>query len=206
MSVQLEKAIAFREIEPPAADQALQESKRLVAVALQEIRSTMNALRETEAESSPLRSLVELARTRDHGDLSVELNIDGDENQYSRQALMTLYRAAQEGLTNVQKHAEARHVVMKVEFGEETARLEIKDDGKGFATEQEGVLPDRVGEIGYGLQSMRERLELIGGSLRVVSKPGAGTELHISVPKKSSVQSGQLRIEGSVLSHAQARV
>jgi signal transduction histidine kinase len=62
MSVQLEKAIAFRSIDPATADQALNESKRLVAVALQEVRSTMGALRESEVESSPTKLLADLAK------------------------------------------------------------------------------------------------------------------------------------------------
>jgi signal transduction histidine kinase len=93
---------------------------------------------------------------------------------------------------------------MKMEFGEETARLEIRDDGKGFVAEQEGDARDGVvAHKGYGLQSMRERLELIGGSLRVMSNPGRGTELLISVPRRSSVQDAQLGA-GRLVQTAQA--
>jgi signal transduction histidine kinase len=130
------------------------------------------------------------------GSLRVQLSIEGSEVGYSRQALMTLYRAAQEGLTNVQRHAGAGQVDMRLEFGEETAKLEIRDNGKGFAPEPVGAMPGQAGERvqqrGYGLQSMRERLELIGGELRVESKPGGGTVLHISMPKRSTSQAGQL--------------
>jgi signal transduction histidine kinase len=162
----------------------------------------MGALHETQEESSPTKSLAELAKHMGHGSLQVQLNIEGSEAGYSRQALMTLYRAAQEGLTNVQKHAGAGQVDMKLEFGEEIAKLEIRDNGKGFAPEPVGVIPGQAGERvqqrGYGLQSMRERLELIGGDLRVESKPGGGTALHIIVPKRSTAQAGQLRLEGRV--------
>lgn len=193
MSVQLEKALAFRSIDPAAADQALNESKRLVAVALQEIRSTMGALGESEVDLSPMKSLAELAQYMGHGSLMVQLNIEGDESGYSRQVLMTIYRAAQEGLTNVQKHAGAGQVEMKLEFGEAEAQLEIRDDGKGFAPESVGEMPEQagegaVGQLGYGLQSMKERLELLGGDLRIESRPGGGTELHIRVPKRSTAQ------------------
>jgi signal transduction histidine kinase len=203
MSVQLEKALAFRSIDPAAADQALNESKRLVAVALQEIRSTMGVLCESEVELSPMRSLAELGQYMGHGSLKVQLKIEGDESSYSRQVLMTIYRAAQEGLTNVQKHAGAGQVDMKLEFGKAVAKLEIRDNGKGFAPESLGAMPEQAGEgtagqLGYGLQSMRERLELLGGNLRVESKPGGGTTLHISVPKRSTVQASELKEERCV--------
>ena len=193
MSVQLEKALAFRSIDPAAADQALNESKRLVAVALQETRSTMGTLDESDVELSPMKSLAELAQYMGHGSLKVQLDIEGDEAGYSRQVLMTLYRAAQEGLTNVQKHAGAGQVDMKLELGEDEAQLEIRDDGKGFAPEPVGEMPEQagegaVGQPGYGLQSMKERLELLGGDLRIESRPGGGTELHIRVPKRSTAQ------------------
>ncbi|MEO5953596.1 MAG: histidine kinase [Chloroflexia bacterium] len=185
MSVQLEKAIAFRSIDPSAADQSLSESKRLVAVALQEIRSTMGALRDSEPGLSPIGSLEELARHVGHDSLRVQLSIEGSEAGYSRRALMTIYRAAQEGLTNIQKHASAQQVDMNLDFGEDVARLEIKDNGKGFVSEQLGTTPEQTG---YGLQSMSERLELLGGELRIESKQGSGTTLHITIPKHSTAQ------------------
>jgi signal transduction histidine kinase len=193
MSVQLEKALAFRSIDPVAADQALSESKRLVVVALQEIRSTMGTLDASEMELSPVKSLAELAEYMGHGSLKVQLDIEGDESGYSRQVLMAIYRAAQEGLTNVQKHAGAGQVDVKLAFGEAEAQLEIRDDGKGFAPDSVGEMPEQaaeeaVGQPGYGLQSMKERLELLGGDLRIESRPGGGTELHIRVPKRSTAQ------------------
>lgn len=210
MSIQLENAIAFRNIDPAAADQAMHESKRLVAVALQEIRSTMGALRESEGELSLVKSLLELAELAQYtgqGGLQVHLTIEGSEVGYSRQALMTIYRAAQEGLTNIQKHAGAGQVDMRLEFGDEIAKLEIRDDGTGFAPEAVRAMTEQAGhgvegkrqgqgQGGYGLQSMRERLELIGGELRVVSKPGGGTELHIHVPKRSPSPARQPRAAG----------
>jgi signal transduction histidine kinase len=113
--------------------------------------------------------------------------VEGDESGYSRQALTTLYRAAQEALTNVQRHSHARHAAITLNLGEHEATLDIEDDGVGFAPDvlsQPGAAgPNgKARKRGYGLQSMMERLELVGGALEVQSKEGEGTRLHITVP------------------------
>jgi signal transduction histidine kinase len=95
---------------------------------------------------------------------SVALQIRGSEVGYSKQALLTLFRAAQEGLTNIQKHALASSAELEIELGSASATLRLSDDGRGFDPATLGALrPGRQGS--YGLQGVRERLELVGGSL-----------------------------------------
>ena len=99
--------------------------------------------------------------------------------------LAALYRVAQEGLTNVQKHAQARHVLLDVQLGAEEARLRLRDDGTGFDTGTLSTLavsPDH----GFGLQGLQERLELIRGQMNISSDPQLGTELTVTVPKHLS--------------------
>jgi signal transduction histidine kinase len=82
---------------------------------------------------------------------------------------------------------------MRLDFGEDLAKLEIRDNGKGFVP---GDAADgAAGHTGYGLQSMKERLELLGGGLQIESSPGGGTTLHISVPRRSTVQAKQLHMQ-----------
>lgn len=187
-SLQIEKALAFRTLDPPSADQAIVDSKRMVSEALHEVRSTIGALKETQ-EVPPLAQLLdELVLRASHRGLAISLHIQGDEQGYSRQAIATLYRAAQEGITNVQKHARARQAKLDLRLGEHTATLEIEDDGQGFASGVPAQTPpaeasDRSRKRGYGLQSMAERLELVGGSLNIDSDGEHGTRLHISVPR-----------------------
>ncbi len=95
---------------------------------------------------------------------------------------MTLYRVAQEGFTNIQKHAQASAVRVRLHFGEEEAQLSICDNGSGFDTEHRPQPSERPGE-GYGLQGIRERLELVGGSFQVVSQEGRGTQLLATVTR-----------------------
>ena len=111
---------------------------------------------------------------RGMGDTVVHLDIAGEEARYRGPALIALYRAAQEGLTNVRKHAAARSVSVRLELGDAEAQLCVADDGQGF-------VPSTVDD-GFGLLGMRERLELVGGSVTVDSSPGGGTRLRIRVP------------------------
>ncbi len=85
------------------------------------------------------------------------------------------YRIAQESLTNVAKHAEARRVSVRLRAGGHALVLEIEDDGRGFSK-------DEGRGDGRGLTGMRERTELLGGSLRVRSAPGEGTHVRAELP------------------------
>jgi signal transduction histidine kinase len=185
INVQLEKAIAFRDRNPVEAEQAVQDSKRLASEALQEIRRSVSALRSTPEPFSLSQALAELVDNMHTGQFSIELDIQGDETGFSRHSLMTLYRAAQEGLTNIQKHAQASQVTVRVRLNSQEADLFIEDNGQGF---EPAALNDKAGS--YGLQGVRERLELIRGSLKLESVPGEGTSLLITVPKNPLVLVG----------------
>jgi signal transduction histidine kinase len=87
---------------------------------------------------------------------------------------VALYRIAQEALQNVQKHAEASTARLVFTVEQEVARLEVRDDGGGFSAEEP--------TSGYGLNSMAERAELVGGTVTVRSRPGWGTSVLTVVP------------------------
>jgi signal transduction histidine kinase len=206
INVQLEKALAFREIDPEAADRSIRDARRLADEALQDVRATVGSLRpaslrlegvstegvstegvSTEGVSAEgafsLRPAVARLVSNMASNIAVDVQIDGKEDGFSGQSLMVLYRAVQEGLTNVQRHANARRADVRIHLGESSARLDLSDDGRGFDPQSleaaEGERSER-----YGLQGVRERLELIGGSMAVESKIGEGTSLHITVPKE----------------------
>ncbi len=88
---------------------------------------------------------------------------------------MTVYRIVQEALTNVARHAEASEVAIEVERAGDTLRLAMVDDGKGFD-------PDAVGPRRRGLVGMRERVELLGGTLLLHAEPGQGTRIDVRLP------------------------
>ena len=182
INVQLEKALVFRDKKPEEADQAVSVAKRLASEALQDVRRSVGALRATQELPEFTPSLTKLIERVQSDTCTVELNMEGDELSFSKQGLLVLYRAAQEGLTNIQKHAHASHIWIDLHFEEQEATLILRDNGHGFDTARwQQAEPERDG--GYGLQGVQERLELVGGSLQVASAPGQGTTLRVTVPK-----------------------
>jgi signal transduction histidine kinase len=91
-----------------------------------------------------------------------------------RPAEVMLLRVGQEALANVRQHAQARHVQVRLRYGEGQVGLEVTDDGVGFDLRQPGG--------GYGLPGMRARAEEAGGRLEVRSSPGGGTTVSVVVP------------------------
>jgi PAS domain S-box-containing protein len=92
-----------------------------------------------------------------------------------------LYRAVQEALNNIAKHARARRVEVRLERGASHASLTVIDDGIGFDPCPRGERPR-----GLGLVGMRERASFIGGDISIASKPGEGTRVKVDVPLPSA--------------------
>lgn len=180
INVQLEKAIAFKERDSQMAEEALKNAKHLASEALKDIRQSVGTLRSRPEKFSLTQALAELVSHLESSQISVDLEIEGDEADFSRQALLTLYRAAQEGLTNIQKHAQASHATVHIKLEDQQARLAIVDNGQGFDPAR---LADAKQETHYGLQGIRERLELVRGSFELESAPDRGTSLLVTVPK-----------------------
>jgi signal transduction histidine kinase len=154
------------------AAQALRRSVEGLRGAIFELR-----LRETLGRSfvSSLEALLDLNRRRIRKRYELELIVeDGFPRTLSEKAGRELVRIVQEALTNVSRHAEARHVRVRLERDGDLARVEVADDGRGFDTENPG--------IGVGQQSMRHRALEIGGELEVRSAPGRGTRVRIEAP------------------------
>jgi signal transduction histidine kinase len=86
-----------------------------------------------------------------------------------------LLRIMQEALANVRKHADATLVRVELAAVDDELRLTVSDNGRGFEA-------DAVGRSGYGLSSMRQRAELIGGTISVESRPQDGTRVVVAVP------------------------
>ncbi|WCB93388.1 hypothetical protein DSM104299_02101 [Baekduia alba] len=101
---------------------------------------------------------------------------DGDE-RLAPEVESTIYRLVQEALTNVIKHADARHAQVTIVAADGVVRIEVRDDGVGFAT-------DTPATGGYGLTNMRERVTLAGGTLTIASDAG-GTVVRADVPARA---------------------
>jgi two-component system nitrate/nitrite sensor histidine kinase NarX len=96
----------------------------------------------------------------------------------SPRAEVQVIRVIQEALTNVRKHSGASSAIVRISNGDDWVTFVIQDDGRGF--DLGGTLLDR--DSGFGLHTMRERMELIGGTLAIDSAPGRGTRVIARVP------------------------
>lgn len=177
INIQLEKALAFYAKDSAESQLAVQTSKRLAHEALSDVRRSVGLLRERADHFALAPMLVELVELGAGGGPSVALDLSGDEAAFPLAVRMVLYRAAQEGLTNIRRYAGASQANLELRFEADHATLRICDDGVGFVPE----LAEATG--GYGLRGLRERVALIGGSLQIQSAPGRGAAVTVVVPR-----------------------
>lgn len=111
----------------------------------------------------------------------VELSIEGDEERWlPEEVTLCLFRALQEALVNVQKHAAAERVAANLAIRPDEVNLWVQDDGQGFAVPS--PLSQLLDDNHFGLVGLRERLDLVHGTLEVTSAPGRGTRLWVRIP------------------------
>ncbi|MGW0045490.1 sensor histidine kinase [Rhodococcus sp. NPDC003348] len=161
------------------ADPAVATAEAALRVAAGQLRSTVTTLHPQVLEqlglAAALRELGEAsARRSGH---AVRLDLDDVGRHPEGEAL--LYRTAREALANVERHARAGTVEMRLTRDADSIGLVVADDGVGF---DPAVLPERVGQGHIGLASAALRVEAVGGTLDVVSAPGAGTRVEVRVP------------------------
>ena len=200
INVQLEKALVYHEVSSQEAIQAVWAAKQVAKEALQEVRGSVRALRLNQEDFSCVRGMTFLIQQLRTSQFTVDYHTEGDEADFSQQIRMTLYRAAQEAFTNIQKHAHAEKIEVILLFDEQEARLRICDNGWGFNPEL--VLRKQAeGTDGYGLQGMRERIALVGGHFHLDSSPGYGTHLLVTIPKAGLATHRSERIEAEKNGH-----
>jgi signal transduction histidine kinase len=174
----LDAAAGTLHSDPAYAAQQLALARELADITVDEARIAVGGLRPPVLDDLGLAGgLASLCRTVP--DLQCELDLG--EDRLPEHVEIALYRIAQEALQNVQKHARAATVHVRFATRAARARLDITDDGCGFDLAGPGELP--VGErTGYGMRSMAERAELVGGTFTVRSQRGSGTRISVSVP------------------------
>ena len=165
----------------------LDRARELAQLTLGEARAAISGLRPPVLDDLGLSGgLASLARSIPQ----VRIDTDLDDVRLPDHIELALYRIAQECLQNVVKHARASRakLTFAVDRGDhgETARLEIVDDGIGFDTLEHPLGSDEMG--GYGLLSMAERAEIVGGRLNIRSRPGTGTAVTATIPVPSATR------------------
>jgi signal transduction histidine kinase len=111
--------------------------------------------------------------------IAIELHLADDVRRLAPPIEVLLYRVTQEALTNIVKHAHARHATIALLLESSHALLTIDDDGVGFDPERlRKAGPPR----GVGLVGMRERVTYYGGRIDIRSQPGKGVRIHVVIP------------------------
>ena len=152
-----------------------------------ELQSTLDEIRRISRELRPealddlglINALIALStRAARQGDLQIERHLSEELPPLSSEQELVIYRVAQEALTNVLRHAEASHCVIELRSNDGRIDLTVSDDGRGMPSIIEGEA--------IGIEGMRERALLAGGSLAVEPGDGAGTIVRLSVPLEPS--------------------
>jgi signal transduction histidine kinase len=154
-------------------------ARALAREGLAEARRSLDALTPGPLEEARLPDAVaDLAkRWAETADVEMTVETTGTPRPLLAELEVTLFRVAQEALTNVGKHAAARKVGITLSYMHDVVVLDVRDDGVGFANGAAGT--------GYGLQVMRQRVERAGGRLEIESAPAEGTAVSASVPSLS---------------------
>jgi signal transduction histidine kinase len=172
LTVQLEALRVLMANDPKAAEEAVDELSALARRGLEDSRRAIQALRtgpvETVGLDGALRDTLQAFQARTG--VKASLSVAGDESDLTAEEARALYRIAEETLSNVERHASAQQVTVRLARGVDRIDLVIRDDGVGFD-------PASVDLDHYGLTGMRERAAMIDATLEVTSHPGGGAEI-----------------------------
>jgi signal transduction histidine kinase len=162
--IQLETISKLQEHDYTRARAEVEEAKRVAAQCIQEVRNAVAALRPTSiATLNSIEALTQLGAEFRATSPEIELTLDLETTlpPLSAELQLACYRAAQEALTNVRKHAHATKVLLRLRYEDETLELMVRDNGKGIPGSRASQQT-----AGFGLIGLRERIELLGGQVR----------------------------------------
>jgi two-component system sensor histidine kinase UhpB len=149
------------------------------AEAIQEVRALSRNLRPTSIGVFGLAESIDrlIEQVAQSSTIQFDKHLDSIDDALNNEQASHLYRIAQEILTNILKHSQARNVGVRLEHDLHCVRLAVSDDGRGFALEQSAERPGTV-----GISSIYERALIAGGTAAVQATPGKGTSIIVEVP------------------------
>lgn len=175
LNVQLQAAEIQLETEPAAAVEAIRICRQEAQHALEEVRRSVAVMRSSPLNGTTLEEALEklIQEFARNTPLDPEFEIAGEPYPLDAPAAMTCFRAVQEGLTNVQKHARGpKHVRIRLEYSPQDVLTRVSDDG----------LAGPEGKAGYGLAGLQERALQLGGQFRAEANPSGGYTLELRLP------------------------
>ena len=178
---------------PGVAAEQVALAQELATAALDETRSAIAGLRPPILDDLGLAASLESLA---HSFPQLDVQVSATRRRLAEHVETAIYRTAQEALQNVAKHAGAQSARIRLSQHASRVVLEVSDDGSGFDPEAQRAAsePDRgmPRPTGLGLSGMRERAELLGGTLELISAPGRGTTVRLAVPFTPPAFSGPL--------------
>lgn len=174
VQMQLRAARTVLDADPQRAGELLDKAGHQTREALAEVRRSVSALHGSDPEPELPDALASLARDSCDGGVDTTVDVRGPCRPLTAPTAESLFRSAQEGLTNVRKHAGAGQALVVLDYTRpDVVRLEVRDDGLGRL---DGV------RTGFGLRGLTERVRALGGTLAVEPGDGRGLTLRVELP------------------------
>ena len=158
----------------------LEETRALAVRTIEEVHRMILDLRPSVLDDLGLQSAIRWYADRhltSHG-VSVRCEFDAPDRRFPAAFETALFRVCQEAMSNVARHAQAESVLIQLSEGGGAIRIEIEDDGRGFEPERVSHAERRH----FGLMGIEERVEILGGTVKIESSPGQGTRVRLEVP------------------------
>ena len=188
--------ITFHNLLTGSGDQATlrAECLSILEKCLAETRTISHLLHPPLLEEAGLRSALEwyVDGFSQRSGIKVSVDLPSTLQRFHPEVEITLFRAVQEGLTNIHRHSQASEANINLIIDAKQIQLEIEDNGKGIPKEQLRSMAEPGGETGVGLAGMRERVRDLGGSLTIHSN-SSGTSLKVSIPVLDSAQKAEAK-------------
>jgi signal transduction histidine kinase len=172
--MQIKAARAILDKDPGKASETLGLAQELTKEALTDVRDSVSTLRLAAGEEEPLSVKIDkLVKYSQVTGMEVTFVTSGTPRALKPQIEWTLFRACQEGVNNAIKHSSASKVSVSIDYRKKSwVDLVIQDNGKGIVTSGGG----------FGLRSLKERVQLVNGKLEIITSQGSGVQLHVEVP------------------------
>jgi signal transduction histidine kinase len=171
---------------PSASREQLDEISNISSQAIDEVREIAYNLRPYQIDRLGLTRAVEamIKKVAISSGIRFTMETDNLKGVLSKDNEISVYRIVQECINNIVKHSDASEAKVTMKRGEESLRLAIEDNGKGFSVEE--TLSPESGKDGFGLVGIPERVRLLGGTLDIQSSPNNGTiiSITVSIPNK----------------------
>lgn len=168
--------------DPLATARRLDELQEQLSLSQAELRRYIYDLRPLKLQELGLAGAIEywIHEVNAGNGLRGRLRVEGERQELSANIESCLYRVAKEAVGNVAKHASAAGFEVLIRYGDTEVSLEVRDDGRGFLSEEAFEASEQGATL--GMKSIRDRVEAEGGELTVISAPGHGTVVRVTVP------------------------